>query len=152
KEVMQLLFDEENKRLNYYHKLYEKYLALSLDGVETEDIIHSLKNMIDNSVEFYESDTAYHDQTPLTLAEHIPAEHINEFIVAYDSVTAYVVSIQLEGLKKMYLTIPTHTETLTNHEKIAIHVAASFIKLTYIKNIAIHKRNQQKYVQTIHNL
>ena len=152
KEVMQLLFDEENKRLNYYHKLYEKFLALSLDGLETEDIIHSLKNMIDHSVEFYESDTAYHVQTPLPLAEHIPAEHINEFIVAYDSVTAYVVSIQLEGLKKMYLTIPTHTETLTNHEKIAIHVAASFIKLTYIKNIAIHKRNQQKYVQTIHNL
>lgn len=147
-EVMQLLFNEENKRLNYYHDMYETFLALSLDGRQTKSIIDSLQKIINHPIHIHDNYLEYNDDLSLPLEERLYEEHLNDYLIAYDSSVAYIISIELDGPEKIFLWISKHTRDLTTNDKIATHVAASFIKLSHIKNVAIRKEKQQ----TIHSL
>lgn len=155
-DVMQILFNEENKSLNYYRDMYENFMTLSLSGEETKSIIQSLQGIINYQVSLY--DDSENPEVPLQnggftqMGETVHTNTLNDYLVEYKTVEYYVVIIQLDDLEKMYLFVFTNGQEITTNERIAIHVAASFIKLNYVKNLTIQRKKQQTYWETIEGL
>ncbi|WP_343271504.1 PucR family transcriptional regulator [Lentibacillus songyuanensis] len=122
----------------------------------SESIIHSLKKIIDSPVLLYDDseNVAFPSQkdVAIQLDDSVRTERINEYLIAYESANAYTMMIKLDDLKKMYLFVSTENHQLTNNEKISIHIAASFIKLNYIKNLMNKEKRQQRYLQIIDEL
>ncbi|MDY0394588.1 hypothetical protein RWE15_09200 [Virgibacillus halophilus] len=87
---MQALFNEENKTLNYYRAMYEKFMTISLDGEESESIIQSLQDIINRPVTLYDdSENAVipsQHSVPFQLdTDTVRAESLNDYLMAYDS-------------------------------------------------------------------
>ncbi|WP_188455697.1 PucR family transcriptional regulator [Virgibacillus oceani] len=154
-DVMQLLFNEENKKLNYFRKMYEKFMRLSIGGEDQQSIIRSLQKVISHPVFLLnDSGTTIVQTESISLPElnlDVQPMDLNDYLAVYQTKNAYIITIQMNEKNKLFLITATENKPVNPMEKIAIHIAASFIKLNDVKNESKHKE-QERFKQSFDNL
>ncbi|MBM6615228.1 PucR family transcriptional regulator [Desemzia sp. RIT804] len=158
-EVMQILFNEKVRLLDYYHDIHHKFTRLALEQPSLSDIAYMLAELIHCPISLLD----YNKKCLLTTKEHctdftvlnsIPVKKESYMNYSYDRqsvrsnshsdhiFTQLIVKIPNIGNDFHYLVINELDKTLNDLDIMAIENAVSFLQMELIKKFAISEVQQ----------
>ncbi|WP_025023964.1 PucR family transcriptional regulator [Companilactobacillus nodensis] len=155
--VMQQLFDQNNRLLNHYKDVNQKYIQLAASGATIENLIQQLDVIINNqvdivpdleSINYVVSSRTYSSKVlSAGKSEVLKSDQFQNYdyymrdITQYDHLHPDVkqILVKLDGneTNKGYLCITESNQKLSSEDYIAIEIAVNFINLEILKSSAL---------------
>lgn len=158
-EVMQILFNEKVRLLDYYHDIHHKFTRLALEQPSLEDIAYTLEEMIHCPISLlnYDKQSIFATKescTNFTVITSIPVKKESYMNYDYDRqsvrffsnpekvFTQLIVKISNIGNDFHYLVVNELDKNLNDLDIMAIENAVSFLQMELIKKFAISEVQQ----------
>lgn len=158
-EVMQILFNEKARLLDYYHDIHHKFTRLALEQPTLSDIAYMLEELIHCPISLLDYNkkcilTTKENATDFTVIDSIPVKKESYMNYAYDRrsikflsnpnqvFTQLIVKISNIGNDFHYLVIDELDKPLNDLDIMAIENAVSFLQMELIKKFAISEVQQ----------
>lgn len=158
-EVMQILFNEKVRLLDYYHEIHHKFTRLALEQPSLSDIAYMLEELIHCPISLLNYDkecilATKENCTNFTVINSIPVKKETYMNYAYDRqsvrffsepdkiFTQLIVQIPNIGNDFYYLVINELEKSLNDLDIMAIENAVSFLQMELIKKFAISEVQQ----------
>ena len=160
--IMKLLFEHEAYILHYYKDFYESFMNITLTKNKLKNIIQSLSEFLANPIQI--TDQQLHILHSFSIRNDFTFKqcHFTESFYIDGDIPAFrdveqappILKIVIELFDKQTLNmfIVEKTRKMNEIDKIAIKSAIAFIKLDYMKQLAIIKAEQKKQNELIDEL
>ncbi|WP_047984260.1 PucR family transcriptional regulator [Ornithinibacillus californiensis] len=159
--VMEELFNDKVRKLEYYKEVHDRFTALSLADEGEDKIIETLEALIGNPVALYDRDFRCFATTNNSISLFYGMERINRKEEITDTKFPFyrqsvvfpgiqeqkseqiVVTVETINHIKMYLIISELNKKITSFDFIAIENAATSLSLGLVKKFAIAEVEQK---------